>query len=84
VTSSRKPSLRLRIFGGVVLICVIVATANYYLDLGWFGRYARLAVSVSILLGLILHAALIKVRREDARAGEVPLSSGNGHARRDL
>jgi hypothetical protein len=35
---------------------IIGAGANYYLDLGWFGRYGKLVLSVMLLLTCVLLA----------------------------
>jgi len=40
----------------MLLPFIIGTAANYYMDLGWFGHYGKLAVSVAILVTCILIA----------------------------
>jgi hypothetical protein len=48
VTLSKIDKL-LRPVAAVLAICVLGAAATYYLDLGWFGRWGKLVLSVSVL-----------------------------------
>jgi hypothetical protein len=49
----------------VLLVCLAVAGANYYMDLGWFGQYGRLLVSVSLLLVCISLMVAQQMWRKD-------------------
>jgi hypothetical protein len=54
----------LRLISALVAIGMAVLCANYYLDLGWFGRAGRLLVSLWTLVGAIfLFVALRMWRR---------------------
>lgn len=44
----------LRLTSAFLALCVAVTAVNYYLRLGWFGRYGRLAVSVAVVLTCVL------------------------------
>jgi hypothetical protein len=48
VTLSRNGALR--VLAALLSTWVACAGANYYMDLGWFGHYARLVLSLSVLL----------------------------------
>jgi hypothetical protein len=43
-----------RSLAAVLAACVAGAAANYYMDLGWFGRYGKLMLSITLILGCIL------------------------------
>jgi hypothetical protein len=55
-----------RVLSAALLPFVVGAAVNYYMDLGWFGRYGRLVLSVTILLTCIL-VALGRGRTQGAR-----------------
>ena len=63
MTLSRN--LTLRLVAAVLLVCLAVAGANYYMDLGWFGQYGRLLVSVSLLLVCISLMVAQQMWRKD-------------------
>lgn len=46
----------LRSLAAVLALCILGAAANYYMDLGWFGRRGKLVFSITILLACILVA----------------------------
>lgn len=54
----------LRLVAALLAICIAVAAANYYMNLGWFGRYGRLVLSIIVLLTCIL---LVWSRRVSSR-----------------
>lgn len=41
-------------------VLLLAAAANYYLDLGWFGNYGRLVLSILLLLSCVLLAVAIR------------------------
>jgi hypothetical protein len=43
-----------RIIAAILLLIGLFNAANYYLDLGFFGRFGRLVFSVSLLLLVIV------------------------------
>jgi hypothetical protein len=47
----------------VLFICLVAAAANYYMDLGWFGRYGRLALRGVMLVGLFAVIYLPRMSR---------------------
>ena len=75
MTTSCKLNWGFRLFAGLLLILVIIVFANYYLNLGWLGRYARGAVAVTILLGLLFKVAAEKQRRCDNNGLKSPDST---------
>ena len=40
--------------GAILAVLLVAACANYYMDLGWFGRYGRAVVNVLILSVIVL------------------------------
>jgi len=61
-----------RIIGATVLLITSFNAANYYLDLGFFGGFARLVLSGSLLILVIvlgwLNKSLARVLHERALA----------------
>jgi hypothetical protein len=49
----------------VPALFAVGAAANYYMDLGWFGHWARLALAVTLLLTCILLALSRQTLRKD-------------------
>jgi hypothetical protein len=56
----------LRVLSVALFLCLFVASLNYYMDLGWFGRFGKLAVSIVILLICVL----ILIARQTMRKEE--------------
>ena len=40
----------LRLVAAVLTIGTCIVVANYYMDLGWFGRYAKVVLNAALLL----------------------------------
>lgn len=49
----------------VVAVFLVVAAANYYMDLGWFGSRGKLVLILAVLLICILLALWQKPSRKD-------------------
>ncbi|MBS1998431.1 MAG: hypothetical protein JSS86_19035 [Cyanobacteria bacterium SZAS LIN-2] len=49
-----------RLAVGIVGLCFVLAAANYYGGLGWFGRRDKLVMSALMLLTLIVLSIAIK------------------------
>ena len=47
-------SATLRVMAAVMTACLLVAAANYYLELGWLGDRPRLVLSVTLLMAAVL------------------------------
>ena len=56
-----------RVLAAALVPLIVGAAANYYMDLGWFGRYGRLALSVMVLLTCVLVALGRRVRPQNNR-----------------
>lgn len=51
-----------RFAAAVVGVLVVVAAANYFLEFGWFGTRARLVLSSTLLLAVVVIAMAIRNR----------------------
>jgi uncharacterized membrane protein YeiB len=57
---------RHRLFSGFLFLVILFCAANYYLDLGFFGRGARLAV-VLATAAIFVHGCFFSPTRQDMR-----------------
>jgi hypothetical protein len=54
-------------FGAALLTAgLVVAAANYYLELGWFGRHGRLVMAAATFLTAVYLVVAIRLWREDS------------------
>lgn len=55
----------LRLCAAILAVVLVLASANEYLELGWFGRYGRIVVSVVTLVTVLFLAFAIRNWREE-------------------
>jgi hypothetical protein len=63
---TRSTFNRHRMFAGFLLLVLVLAAANYYLDLGYFGRAARLLV-VLATAAVFVYVSCFSPTLEDMR-----------------
>jgi hypothetical protein len=57
---ARTLSTVYRVLAGVLLILLLAAAANYYLDLGWFGIHGSVVLSMVLLAVGVFVIAVIR------------------------
>lgn len=53
----------LRLIMAVITVGLLLAAANYYLGLGWFGDRARLVYSTAVFIGAVYLGVAIRLWR---------------------
>lgn len=54
----------LRPIAAIIAVVLLLTSANYYLELGWFGRYGRIVLSVALLATVLVLAFAFRNSRE--------------------
>jgi hypothetical protein len=55
----------LRFISAVLAVCMAVVSANYYLNLGWFGPTGKPLVSIMTLVGAVFLFVALRMWRRD-------------------